>query len=132
MDTSQNSSQSIITQRVTGILVSRICNRLWAERRRRRLNSLRRFALSLQRVSKCPTAGSTDAIIILLSKLFLWPSAQFSCFHLLITEICNDLYFGSVRKKYCFCRRHSTADIRKSQIVARLFTANLILLVFAA
>ena len=44
--------------------------------------------------------------------------------------VSNDLFLDSVQTNNCFYRRYNTAGVRKSQIVARLFTANLILLDF--
>jgi len=38
--------------------------------------------------------------------------------------VCNDLYLGSVQTTNCFYRRHNTADVRTSQLVAQLLTAN--------
>ena len=46
--------------------------------------------------------------------------------------VCNDLYLGSVQTNNCFYRRHNTADVRQSQLVAPLLTANCNLVVFMA
>jgi len=38
--------------------------------------------------------------------------------------VCNYLCLGSVQTNNCFYRRHNTADVRTSQLVTRLLTAN--------
>ena len=38
--------------------------------------------------------------------------------------VCNDLCLSSVQTTNCLYRHHNTADVRTSQIVTRLLTAN--------
>jgi len=69
MDTSQNSSLSQITQKVTAITLCSLDNCLSAKRIWRRPNTLRYFEVSLQRVSMCPTESYTDVTLHPLQKL---------------------------------------------------------------
>ena len=98
VDISQNSSLSQITQKVTGMSVSRSDNCLSVQRRWRRQNTLRHFAVSLQQVSMYHTAGSTDVTMRLLQKLILQPPAQFSCCQLLITKLSVTIYISALYK----------------------------------
>ena len=77
-------------------------------------------------VSKCPTAGSIDVTMLLLHKLILRPPAQFWCCQVLITKLSVTIYVSSLYKQTnnCFYRRHNTANVRKSQLVAQLLTEN--------
>ena len=98
MDTSQNSSLTQITQKVTAIPVTIPDNCLSAERRLRRQNPLRRFGIPLNQVSIWPTAGSTNVLMRLFHKLILQPSAQFSCCQLLITKLSVTIYISALYK----------------------------------
>jgi len=72
--------------------------------------------VSSSRFYKCnivsPQANSTA-----IRTLFLLSAVNYQ-------TVCNDLYLGSVQTNNCFYRRHNTADIRKSGLVAALLTAN--------
>jgi hypothetical protein len=124
MNTFRNSSLSQNTQLVTAISVSNpdICST--AGRKWRRIKTLRLFAISLQRVSMWPLAGYKNKKMHLHHRLNLRTSAQFSCCISCHQTTCNDLCLGALLNTNCFYRCYNTADIRTSQLVARLLTAN--------
>ena len=55
--------------------------------------------MSLKQVSLCPTTDSTDVITRLFRKLKLRPSAQFSCYQLLITKLSITIYTSAIYKQ---------------------------------
>jgi len=67
-----------------------------------------------------------NVLICLIHKLILQPSGQnnFRLSAVNYQTVYNDLYLAIVQTNNCFFRRHNTADVRTSQLVAGLLTAN--------
>jgi len=73
--------------------------------------------VSWSRFCKCNNASLSNANSTAIWTVFVLSAVNYQ-------TVCNDLYLGSVQTSNCFFRRHNTADVSRSLLVAPLLIKN--------